>query len=127
MKAVLEDNKLTGWKTYAIKVLDKKGQEIEGYHGLSITGRCGEIDHGKSEIIEKKLVPKGPVVKFRKGLYIGLAEWDGTDFFLPEKTFWTIITKRAAEALMEKKRTNITLDNLSEIETMGYDIHQKQE
>lgn len=35
MKAVLEDNNLTGWKTFAVKILSKQGQEIQGYHGLS--------------------------------------------------------------------------------------------
>lgn len=118
MKAVLEENALTGWKTFAVKVLDKKGQEIqEGYHGLSITGRCGKIDYNKSEIIEKLLVPNGPLVKYYKGLHIGWDEWDGTDFFLSEKTLWTIITKTAAEALKKNRLTNIRLENLAEIET----------
>jgi hypothetical protein len=61
MKTVLEDNNLTGWKTFDVKVLGKQGEAIQGYHGLSITGRCGKIDYGKSEIIEKRLVPEGPL------------------------------------------------------------------
>lgn len=117
MKAALEENALTGWKAFAVKVLGKQGQEISGYHGLSITGRCGKINYNKSEIIEKRLVPNGPLVKYYKGLHIGLDEWDGTDFFLPEKTLWTIITKTAAEALKKNKLTNIKFENLLEIET----------
>ncbi|MBX3102798.1 MAG: hypothetical protein KF690_09840 [Bacteroidetes bacterium] len=116
MKVILEDNNLTGWKTFAVKVIDKKGQEIQGYHGLSITGRCGKIDYGKSEIIERRLVPNGPLVKYYKGLHIGLDNWDGTDFFSPEKTLWTIVTKRVAEVLKKNKLTNIMLENLAEIE-----------
>ena len=116
MKAVLEENTLTGWKTFAVKVLDKKGQEIQGYHGLSITGKCGKIDYSKSGIIEKRLVPNGPLVKYYKGLHIGLDGWDGTDFFLPEKTLWAIITKKMAESLKKNKLTNIRLENLAEIE-----------
>lgn len=123
MKAVLEENALTGWKTFAVKVLDKQGQAIQGYHGLSITGRCGKIDYNKSEIIEKRLVPTGPLVKYYKGLHIGLDEWDGTDFFLPEKYFGIMTTQAAAEALKKNKLTNIRLENLAEIET-DYSIVQ---
>ncbi len=117
MKAVLEENALTGWETFAVKVLDKQGQAIQGYHGLTITGRCGKIDYNKSEIIEKRLVPNGPLVKYYKGLHIGLNEWDGTDFFLPEKYFGIITTQVAAKVLKKNKLTNIRMENLAEIET----------
>jgi len=86
MKSVLEANNLTGWKTFAVKVLTKKGEDIPGYHGLSITGRCGKIDYSKSEIFEKRLVPEAPLAKFHKGLYVGLDEWDGSDFFCRKNT-----------------------------------------
>lgn len=123
MKAVLKDNNLTGWKTFAVKVLDKQGQEIKGYHGLSITGRCGKIDYNKSEITEKRLVPDGPLVKYYKGLHVGLDKWDGKDFFLPEKYFGIMTTQRAAEVLKKNKLTNIRLENLAEIE-MDYSTVQ---
>jgi hypothetical protein len=117
MKAVLVENALTGWKSFAVKVLDNKGQEIQGYHGLSITGRCDKIDYSKSEIIEKRLVPNAPLGKYYKGLHVGLDKWDDSDFFLPEKYFGIIITSRAAEVLKKSKLTNIKLENLTEIET----------
>lgn len=117
MKVVLEENALTGWKTFAVKVLDKKGREIQGYHGLSITGRCGKIDYSKSEIIEKRFAVNGLLGKYYKGLHIGLDEWDGSDFFLPERYFGIIITSRVAEVLKKSKLTNIGLENLAEIET----------
>ncbi|MCL2435394.1 MAG: hypothetical protein FWD09_04560 [Lentimicrobiaceae bacterium] len=118
MKAVLEENNLTGWKTFAVKVLTKKGEEIPGYHGLSITGRCGEIDYSKSEIIKKQLVSNGPFGKFYKGKHVGLDKWDGSDFFLPEKNLGTIITSRTADVLKKSKLTNIRMENLAEIEIM---------
>jgi len=120
LKVVLEESAFTGWKTFAVKVLDKKGQEIQGYHGLSITGKCGKIDYSKSEIIEKRLVPNAPLGKYYRGLHIGLGEWDGSDFFLPEKYFGIIITSRAAEVLKKNKLTNIRLENLAEIETSDF-------
>jgi hypothetical protein len=122
MKTVLEDNNLTGWQTFAVKVLTKKEEEIEGYHGLSITGRCGKIDYSKSEIIEKRLVPTGPLAKFHKGLHVGLDKWDGSDFFLPEKYFGTIVTSRAADVLKKSKLTNIRLENLADIEIDAFTV-----
>jgi hypothetical protein len=122
MKTVLEENNLTGWQTFAVKVFTKKGEEIPGYHGLSFTGRCGEVDDSKSEIIEKRLVPNASLSKFYKGLHVGLDKWDGSDFFLPEKYFGTIITSRAAEILKKSKLTNIQLENLAELEIPIFDI-----
>lgn len=122
MKSVLEDNNLTGWKSFAIKILDKQGQEIKGYHGLSIMGRCGPIDYNKAKIIEKRLIPNGPSGKYYKGLHIGLDKWDASDFFLPEKYFGIITTQRAAEILKQNKLTNIKIENLAEIETNDYTV-----
>ena len=88
MKDVLEQNNLTGWKTFPVQVFDKKGNEIKGYYGFSVIGKCGPIDYTKCEIVEKRLVPTGPISKFFKGRYIGLETWDGSDFFLPSDSFF---------------------------------------
>ncbi|MFZ4499873.1 MAG: imm11 family protein [Minisyncoccia bacterium] len=117
MKTVLEDNNLTGWKTFSVKVLDMQGQEIYGYHGFSVTGRCNKIDYGKSEIVEKRLVPNGPLIKFYQGLHIEVDKWDGKDFFLPEKYFGIMITQKVAEIVKKSKLTNVLLENLTIIET----------
>ena len=122
MKAVLENNNLTGWKSYDIKVFDMLGLEIKGYFGFSVTGRCGPIDYSKSEIIEKRLVDKGPLVKYYRGLHVGLNEWDGSDFFLPEKYFGVIITQKAAETIKKSNLTNIRLENIAEIEMDDYTV-----
>ena len=115
-KKILEANHLTGWKTFPIKLYDKKRNEIFGYQGFSITGRCGPIDLSKSEIIGKRMVPTGPVFKVYKGCHIGLAQWDGTDFFIPEKTRAIIVTKRTADVLKKNKVTNMELENLADWE-----------
>ena len=36
LKELLETNGLTGWKTFPVKVLTKKNEEIPGYQGFSI-------------------------------------------------------------------------------------------
>jgi hypothetical protein len=114
MKSILEENHLTGWKTFPIKLYNKKGVEIFGYHGLSITGRCAPTDYRKSEIIEKRLVPTGPIGKYYKGIVVD--EWDGSDFFIPEGTTRPLVSKKAAEILKKNKITNLYLKNISECE-----------
>lgn len=120
LKGILEETNLTGWKTFPIRLLDKKKNEILGYHGLSITGRCGPIDYNKCEIIEKPVVSGGPVEKHYKGVYFGLDEWDGSDFFLAEQCDQVYISDRAAAALREQKLSNIVMKNLAEIEAAEF-------
>jgi hypothetical protein len=114
LKAILEENKLTGWKVYPIKLYDKKNNEIFGYSGFSITGRCSPPSYAESEIIEKQYVPTGPICKLYKGMTIN--NWDGSDFFLPEGTLHIIVSKKAADILKENKITNLDLENLAELE-----------
>ncbi len=120
MYSVMCDNNLTGWKTFDIKVFDKNEKEISGYSGLSITGRCGAVSYDNCEVVEKRFVPRGPISKYYKGLYVGLDTWDGTDFFIPKNSRWIIVSKRAAEILEKGKFSNIELRNLIEIETPEY-------
>ena len=122
MQKALEENHLTGWKTYPIKVYDKKGNGVFGYHGFSITGRCSELDHTKSEIIEKQFVPNGPFSKYYKGVWID--KWDGSDFFMPLTTEEKIITKKAADVL-KKNKFNVELENLAESEIDVSNVKQK--
>lgn len=117
MKNALTENQLTGWKTFPVRVLDKRGNEIEGYHGLSITGRSGPLDYSKCPVIETRVSPSAPLVKHYVGKYIDLSTWDGSDFFLPEGSYGTIITPKAAHVLTKNKLTNIDLDRLGDIET----------
>jgi hypothetical protein len=118
MVEILDKKKLTGWKIFDIKLLDKKDNEIKGYNGFSITGRCGPIDYTRSRIIKKKLVQDGPLSEYYKGLYVGLDVWDGSDFFLPKEHYGTIVTSNTADVLKKSKLTNVRLSNLAEIEML---------
>ena len=111
MRKILEENSLTGWKVFSIKLYDKKGNEIVGYHGFSITGHSGPTSYKKSDIIEKRLVPNGPLCRYYKG--VTLDNWDGSDFFTPEGTYQTFITKKAADILKKNKISNVYLENLA--------------
>ncbi|MEM7110013.1 MAG: DUF1629 domain-containing protein [Bacteroidota bacterium] len=127
MKTILEENELSGWKTFPVRVQDKKGNEVDGYFGFSITGRCGSIDYDKSDVIKKSLVQGGPVSKYYKGLYVGLDEWDRSDFSMPKGTFHPIVTKKAMQAMKKAKLTNIRFEKLSEIETMEIIVSSHRE
>ncbi len=118
LKSVLNEKKLTGWKTYPIKLYDKKGLEIVGYHGFSVIGHCGPIICEKSEIIEKRLIPTGPLVKFYKGIFFNLESWDGSDFFSPEGTVRILVNENVTNALREYNITNTKVKNLKDIETI---------
>ena len=70
-----------------------------------------------AEIVEKRMVLQGPICKFYKGMSID--NWDGSDFFTPEGTYETFVTKKAADVLKKNKITNLKLINLADSET-GY-------
>ena len=110
---VLEDNNFTGWDTYPVEILDKKGNEIKGYHGLIVPGRCGPILHHKAEeiIIDS---PIGKKMKAWKGLYFDPATHDGSDFVVPEGTGFKIVKESVVEALKKAKITNIHFDKLTD-------------
>jgi hypothetical protein len=115
-KNLLEEHHFTGWTTYPIIIRDKKGNQIEGYHGFSVTGVSGPISHANSPSFEARYVPTGPLVRFYKGGNVDLNKWDGSDFFVPEGTTGIYITKKVAEELERNKITNLRLTNLAEEE-----------
>jgi hypothetical protein len=116
MKITLEENKLTGWKTFPIKLQDKKGNEITGYYGFSITGRCGPINYRNSVIFNKQHFEGGPFGKYYRGYQFDLDQWDRSDFFISKYNFGIIITERAKNALNQNKITNIKLTNIIDVE-----------
>ena len=124
MKGILESHNLTGWKTFPLKLYDKNEVEVSGYYGFSVTGKCASINYGKSEIIEKRLVPTGPICKFYKGISIDVDKWDKSDFFAPEGSFSLFVTQKAAEILKKNKITNLRLEAVTEIEIDVDDVKQ---
>jgi len=113
---LLKENNITGWKTYPTIIYDKYGEEIKGYNGFSITGKCGATDYSKSRIIQKRFVENGPLVDIYLGKHIGLYSWDGSDIFIEEGTLFFIITKKVADILKKNKITNYEVINLADFE-----------
>lgn len=123
MKIILEENNLTGWKIFSIKLYDKRNNEIPDYHGFSIVGKCSPMVYDNCEIIEKRRISNGPICKFYKGVHI--EEWDGSDFFIPEGTCHTIISKKGADVLKKNKISNLELKNLADYETSVTNVPKK--
>ena len=119
---LLEENNITGWKSYPIKILDKEDKEISGYVGFSLIGKCGPVDYLKSEVYEKQLVPNGTKNKYYKGLHVGWAEWDGSDFFIPEGSLNIIVTEKVRQVIKKHKITNIVLQSLADYEICEFDL-----
>jgi hypothetical protein len=124
LKMVLEENHLTGWETFSVKISDKNDNLIPGYHGLSITGRCESTSFDQSNIIEKQLVSTGPICKYYRGISIN--QWDGSDLFSPEKKYQTFITQKTANLLKKNKITNLQLENTAEYEVDNRQITKNQ-
>ena len=89
-----------------------KKNEILGYHGFSVIGRCGPIDDKKAEICERQSVPTGPFYTVYKGLYVGLDKWDGSDFFIPDESMCFIVTNKAAKTLQKKQSNKFSFRKL---------------
>lgn len=114
LKDILEKNGFTGWVTFPIQLFDKKSNEIFGYHGFSVVGKCARIDYKKSKIIEKRLIPTGPICQYYQGIEVD--EWDGSDFFSPDRNSSIYVTQRVAIALKNNKITNLRLEDVAEEE-----------
>lgn len=123
LKLVLEEERLSGWKAFEIAISDKTGNDIVGYHGLSIIGRSGAIELAGSEVIQKRLVPDGPLSTYYKGFSVHPDQWDGSDFFLPRSGYRILMSQRAAHVLERSNVTNLELRNLSEIEIDEYTVN----
>lgn len=123
MKDILEENFLTGWKTFKIKFYDKYENVIYGYNGFSVVGRSRPTNYENSKIIEKKNVPSGQVCRYYKG--VSFDAWDRKDFFIPENTHHIFITKKAAKILKNDKITNLRLENLTDSEMNIRDLQGK--
>jgi len=116
LKLLLEENNITGWKSYPAVINGKNGEQVKGYNGFSVTGKCGTTDYSKSKIIQKRYVENGPLVDKYLGKYIGFDKWDGSDIFIEENTLRIIITKKVADIFKKNKITNYEITNLAEYE-----------
>lgn len=112
--AVLADVGADGWTTYPVRVLDRAGAVIAGYHGLAVTGRAGPLDRGRTRVVARPpQAPAGGVTYEERGWYFDPATWDGTDVFAAEGTRAVCVTDRVRRALEGAGATNVAFTRLS--------------
>ena len=90
---LLEENHVTGWKTYLVEIYDKKWNLISGYQGFSVTGRGGSTKDGKYKI----------------------SQWDGSDIFMIGNGMHHVIER--VKILLEENKIDA-----AEFEPFSYEI-----
>jgi hypothetical protein len=83
--------KFSGWLTYPVKITGKDGEDVRGYHGLSVTGRCNPVDWPE-KLNPLKLPPY----------------WDGSDIFLILNRKMIGVTEQVYEMLKGLRPSNMT-------------------
>ncbi len=118
--ALLHEAKVAGWSTYPVRVVGKDSLEIEGFHGLAVSGRCGPIDPTLSELFLKPPpVPQGKACWHRKGLFFEPRSWDGSDIFAPSGGGGFVFVVDRVKRLFEKAKVrNVKLTRLTEYEVL---------
>jgi len=120
LKNLLVENNITGWKTYPIKIYDKKGNSLKDYFGLSITGKCGSIINEKSENrTMPPMVSGGPTYEARIGLFFDESKWDGSDIFSPMGTYYIFVSEEVKTLIKQNNITNVHFEPISELENFN--------
>jgi hypothetical protein len=104
---------VTGWGRYPVEIHNKFEGDMSGYHGLSVSGRCGPIDRSRSQVVESL---DGGRYERRVGLHWDPATWDGSDLFMtPSDDSWILMTGRVALLLHEHRARNYNWVDVSAI------------
>jgi len=114
---LLRARQYTGWKTYPVELVDRRGERISGYQGFAVVGRCGPIEAERSEIITRipQANAKKPLQVFR-GLLFDPATWDGNDIFQPRGTAFILVTETVKNAFEKARITNVEFHRITEME-----------
>lgn len=112
---LLRSHGFTGWSLYEISVRDKQGELVPGYSGLSVTGRCGNIDWAKG--VEVPRIRPAGIFPVWKGLLFDPESWDGSDFFMPaERVGYVFVVEEVKKAFQRAKIRNVDFTPLDQFE-----------
>ncbi len=102
--AILSQRRFLGWSVYPIAVRGPKDEDIQGYHGLAVRGRCGRLQPERSEEVQT-VGPVGNRVRVYRGLYFDESAWDGSDLFMPSDQLsgQMFVTEPVRDVLLENK------------------------
>lgn len=113
---LLRKENITGWNSVPCMLRGPDG-ELWPYAFLTVTGRCGPIDDGKSVKFDKQY--PGGVFPAWKGLYFDPESWDGSDVFMPAGDVgWIFVSERTKVVLDKARVSNISCTALDRVERM---------
>ena len=124
---ILEENELTGWKKFPIKLIDKKNKEIFGYCGFSVVGRCGRIEYNTSREYYEEIYEGGPLDIYYIGEYFDVGTWDGSDFFISKGQLRTLVTQKVVNVLKKHQLSNLKFTNLNDSKISQSDVRYSLE
>ena len=109
---------ITGWDTYPVEVLDRRGVVVPSYSGLAITGRIGGLVGSESRLEEREPpVPQGKPYRVYVGMQLDCSEWDGSDLCTTApSTSYVWASQRAVDAIRECKLTNIEYERVDQMD-----------
>lgn len=112
---LLRSHGFTGWSLYEVSVRDKQGEQAPGYHGLAVTGRCGDFDPSMSVQVPR-IRPAG-IFPVWKGLFFDPTSWDGSDFFMSTRRVGAVFVVEAVKQAFERaKIRNVSFTPLDQFE-----------
>ena len=112
---LLRTHGFTGWSVYEVSVRDKQGEQVPGYSGLAVTGRCGDIDWAKG--VEVPRIRPAGIFPVWKGFFFDPDSWDGSDFFMPAQTVgYVLVVEEVKKAFERAKIKNVGFTPLDQFE-----------
>lgn len=120
-----EKSGITGWKTYPVEIIrkGKDKEKLNGYHILTVYGRCGDMDEDRSSVVQK-IYPYGKGNEL-KGVYFENDEWDGNDFFMINNGGYIFITNKVKELLIKENIKYADFIPLTEMTYEGKNLKDK--
>ena len=114
--SILENNGITGWKTYPIILYDKHGNRLDGYNGFYVDVMDGkDLSFELPKYKYDKSTDKLKCIVVKRG-WLDITNWDGRDFTRAERA--TIVTERVVNLFKKEKVTGISFIKYSK----EYDI-----
>ena len=103
--SILENNGITGWKTYPIILYDKHGNRLDGYNGFYVDVMQGMgLDFEPPQDRCDKTTEDWKWIVTKRG-WLDITNWDGRDF---TRAGWGIIvTERVVKLFKKEKVTGI--------------------
>ncbi len=113
LRKIFEQAKITGWVLNESKVLRSKKkdyEEISGYNGISIIGKCDTnlpLSHYFTSEQLTDIAFKGEMLFLDKNG--NLEGWDGSDIFIPINNSSVMVSERLYKILKREKIKRISL------------------